>query len=439
MTQQGFIKWFISQPDRWLTTLIHNPLIHPDKIQLIFFFLISYLLSRVFVRFELPKSLVRWLIEEKHISISKMCWMMISGTAFISMLIANVVTLMAMIPVLELIQNQFEGSEAERRKFSTMMMLSAVWGANIGGMGMLTGTTTNGILVGMFEAFKFPISSQFTFLSWMSWAMPLAIILCGAGWLVLMLVFRPASQLQGGALRSQLESVICHARGQRISTWLAGFFLLSATLLSSSMSFFPKLQKELLVLSLIWVFGFLYIFFIHRFRLQNGVERQILLPREHIFHDLPKKGLLWVLAGVLITLVMVMLKLPKALAEVSVQWITGEKSVMILLLTVGFVTIFATELMSNSVIQIAMFVTLFPITKVCPELSWQVMLLISLCSTCAFMSPIATPSNGLGFGSTRRISLPYMLSAGLLMNLVTLGVITCWVHFVVPRVLDFFA
>ena len=81
-------------------------MIHADKIQLAFFFLISYLLSRVFVRFELPKRLVWWLIEEKHITISKLSWFIIFGTTLLSMLIANVVTLMTMIPVLDLIQKQ---------------------------------------------------------------------------------------------------------------------------------------------------------------------------------------------------------------------------------------------------------------------------------------------------------------------------------------------
>lgn len=429
----------VSLPGQWLDGLSRNQVIHPDKIQLIFFFLISYLLSRVFVRFELPKSIVRWLIVEKHITISRLSWLIITGTALISMLIANVVTLMAMIPVLELIQNQFDGSEKERRKFSTLMMLSAVWGANIGGMGMLTGTTTNGILVGVFEAKKFPISAQFTFLSWMSWAIPLALLLCVIGWLVLMLVFRPSKQMQGGELRSQLGDCADHKRGQRISIWLAAIFLLSATVLSSSMSFFPKFHKPLICLSLMWMLCFLYIFFIQRFKLSQSGEKGILLPRQYIFHDLPKKGLLWVLLGAVIAVLMVGLRFDKRLALLVEKLLTGNSSPLILLLFMGVITIFATELMSNTLIQFAMFLTLFKITSIGPEISWQAMLLVSLCSTCAFMSPVATPSNGLGFGSIKKISLGYMLLAGFVMNIYTLLTITFWVYYVVPWVLGFFA
>lgn len=414
-------------------------MINPDKFQLLFFFLVSYLLSRVFVRFELPKRLVWWLIEEKHISISKLSWLMISGTAVLSMLIANVVTLMAMIPVLELMQNQYHGSEAERRKFATLMMLSAVWGANIGGMGMLTGTTTNGILVGMFEAYRFPISNQFTFLSWMSWAVPLALLLCGLGWLVLMACFRPAHHLKGGELRSQLSCCKNHSRGQRLSIRLAVIFLVSATLLSSSMSFFRQIRTELMIVSIIWTLLFLYLFFMHKFRIKKDEAPQILLPRSLIFHDLPRKGLMWIMVGVLITAALVLLKFPDTVARASVKWIASEQSVFLLLLIAGAITTFSTELVSNSVIQIAMFMTLFPLSRVFPEISWQMMLIITLTSTCAFMSPIATPSNGLGFGSTRKVSIPHMLMAGMVMNLVSLLLITLWVRYLVPWVLCLFA
>lgn len=429
-------------------------MIPADKLQLAFFFLISYLLSRVFVRFELPKRLVWWLIEEKHITISKLSWFIIFGTTVLSMLIANVVTLMTMIPVLDLIQKQYKGSAQNESRFGTLMILSAVWGANIGGMGMLTGTTTNGILVALYEAYKFPISKQFTFLSWMTWAMPLSLLLCVGGWFILMLVFNPKSSMRGGELRSELCCEGPISRGEKISIILAVIFLLSATLLSTGVSFinsyltrigadeyqgFNWLRDGMLILSIVWTLAFLYVLFIHKFKLQDDQPRGILLPREYILHDLPRKGLLWIAAGAVITLILVSLKVPKAVAGLAVTWITNERSAFLLLLIVGAIATFTTELMSNTVIQLAMFLTLFPLTKVYPDIGWQTMLVITLTSGCAFMSPIATPSNGLGFGVVKKLSLRHMLTSGLLMNIFSLFAITAWVHFVVPVVLAWFA
>lgn len=410
-----------------------------DKIQLIHFFLISYLISRVFVRFKLPQRIVYWLFEEKHVSISRLTWLLISGTALLSIVMANVITLMTLVPVLILIQAEYEGKPAEKRKFSTLVMLAAVWGANIGGMGMLTGTTTNGILVGMYEAYKFPISHSFTFLSWATWALPLAAILCVAGWLVLMLVFRPNQKLSGMNIRNGLSTVEIPLRAQKLAIALAVGFMLSSGILSFSMTFFRNHRPEIYMVTSLWTLLFLYVFFLHRFRIYKGKDRIVLLTAGDILHDVPKKGLLWILGGILLTLVLVLLKFPEGVAGWAVSWIRADFSLLMLLLIIALITTFATELVSNSVIQISMFMTLFPLTKVFPEISWEMMLVITLCSTCAFMSPIATPSNGLGFGSSSKVSLRYMMGAGLVMNLLSAGIITLWVFYVVPIVLPWFA
>ncbi|MDZ4182454.1 MAG: anion permease, partial [Candidatus Cloacimonadaceae bacterium] len=270
-----------------------------DKIQLIHFFLISYLISRVFVRFKLPQRFVYWLCEEKHVSISRLTWLLISGTALLSIVIANVITLMTLVPVLILIQAEYEGKPSEKRKFSTLVMLAAVWGANIGGMGMLTGTTTNGILVGMFEAYKFPISHSFTFLSWATWALPLAAILCVAGWLVLMLVFRPNQKLSGMNIRNGLSTVEIPLRAQKLAIALAVGFMLSSGILSFTMTFFRNHRPEIYMVTSLWTLLFLYVFFQHRFRIYKGKDKIALLTAKDILHDVPKKGLLWIMGGVL--------------------------------------------------------------------------------------------------------------------------------------------
>ncbi|MDP2173740.1 MAG: hypothetical protein Q8M98_02125 [Candidatus Cloacimonadaceae bacterium] len=410
-----------------------------DKIQLIHFFLISYLISRVFVRFMLPQRIVYWLFEEKHVSISRLTWLLISGTALLSIVIANVITLMALVPVLIMIQAEYDGKPSEKRKFNTLVMLAAIWGANIGGMGMLTGTTTNGILVGMFEAYKFPISHSFTFLSWMAWALPLAFILCVVGWLILMLVFRPNHKLSGLNIRQHLSTLEFPLSAQKLCILLAIAFMVSSALLSFSMTFFRTHRPEIYIINSIWTLLFLYIFFLHKFRIFKDREKIVLLTAKDILHDVPKKGLLWILGGILLTLVLVLLKFPESVAGYAVTWIKADYSLLLLLLIIALITTFATELVSNSVIQISMFMTLFPLTKVFPEISWEMMLVISLCSTCAFMSPIATPSNGLGYGSSSKVSLFYMMGAGLLMNLSSAGIITLWVYYVVPIVLPWFA
>lgn len=410
-----------------------------DKLQLLAFFLVSYLLSRIFVRFQLPQRLIHWLFQEKRLTVSRLNWLIIIGTAVLSMLIANVVTLLTLIPVLVLLQKDYRGPSQHSKRFSTMVMLSAMWGSNIGGMGMLTGTPANGLLIAMFQANRFAINKQFTFLSWMTWGIPLTLVLCFLGWLVMMLVFRPARSFGNEHLKPGFVIDPTYARAQNIALVLAFVFLISSALLSFAMSFLHTLRLQVLLVTAIWTLGFLYVMFMHRFRTTDEPTREPLLRGKDILHDLPKKGFLWILLGLGLTGLLIWLKFPDQASRWAAQWISADRSLLLLMLSVALITTFLTEIVSNTVVLISMFVALFPLTKDFPGLSWQIMLIISLSSNCAFMSPLATPSNGLGFGSSHKISLRFMLLSGFLMNVVCAVAITLWVHYLVPPVISLFA
>ncbi|MBM4403132.1 MAG: hypothetical protein FJ042_01905 [Candidatus Cloacimonetes bacterium] len=409
-----------------------------DKLQLLHFFLISYLISRVFVTQKLPERLVWWLFEKKHISLSRLVWLLTIGTGLLSMIIANVITLLTLLPLVILIQNDYKAPDKEHRKFSTLILLAVVWGANIGGTGMLTGTTTNGILIGMFELNKFEIRHAFTFLSWMAWGMPLVILLCGLGWLILVLVFKPNQHLSVDRIRENLTTFEVSLRLQKIGIILSIVFVISSAVLSLAMSLLKNLRGEVYLITSIWSFVFLYFIFFKHYRSGHHKDKVKLLNKEDIFHDLPKKGLLWILLGLGVTAILVALRFPTLVSHWTVEWLKADYSILLLYLIVALIVTFVTEIVSNSVIQISMFLVLLPLSKMYPEISWQMLLVITLCSTCAFMSPLATPSNGLGYGSSSRISLRHMLAAGFVMNIFSAGLITLWVNYCVPLVLRLF-
>lgn len=410
-----------------------------DKLQLLAFFLISYLLSRVFVRFEVPRRLIYWLFQEKKLTVSRLTWLIILGSAVLSMLIANIVTLLTLIPVLVMLQKDYHGPKEHQKRFSSLIMLSAIWGANIGGMGMLTGTPANGLLVAMLELYKLGVKGQFTFLSWMAWGFPLAILLCVLGWAVLKLVLRPGHYFGNSYLKPGFDLGSAYKPIQNVAFVLAGVFLLSSSLLSFAMSYFKSYQIAVLVFTGAWTVVMLYLLFLHPFKISGDGQRGALLRRMDILHELPRKGFLWVLIGLAFSGLLIWLKFPSIASAWAAQWITSERWIILLMLTVALITTFLTEIVSNTVVLTSMFVALFPLTRSNPLLTWQIMLIISLSSNCAFMSPLATPCNGLGFGSSHKISLRFMLLAGLVMNLSSAALITLWVHYVVPPVLAMFA
>ena len=66
------------------------------------------------------------------------------------------------------------------------------------------------------------------------------------------------------------------------------------------------------------------------------------------------------------------------------------------------------------------------------------MLAVSLASTCAFMTPVATPVNALAFGGIGGVSLGRFMKNGLLMNLLSAVWIAAWITWIIPPVLGWF-
>ncbi|BAF24089.1 tonoplast dicarboxylate transporter [Oryza sativa Japonica Group] len=115
-------------------------------------------------------------------------------TALVSMWIHNTACTVMMMPVATGILQRFprgdidDGGGQEVRRFSKAVVLGVVYASAIGGMATLTGTGVNIILVGMWSSY-FPEQRPITFSSWMSFGLPMAIILFLALWLTLCLMY----------------------------------------------------------------------------------------------------------------------------------------------------------------------------------------------------------------------------------------------------------
>ncbi|CAL5073678.1 unnamed protein product [Urochloa decumbens] len=123
----------------------------------------------------------------------------IGTTVFISMWIHNTPCTVMMIQVATGILQRFprdqlvDGGGGRRRgrelqRFSKALVLGITFASTIGGMATLTGTGANIILVGMWSTY-FPEQRPITFSSWMSFGLPMALLLSVALWATLCLMY----------------------------------------------------------------------------------------------------------------------------------------------------------------------------------------------------------------------------------------------------------
>ena len=108
------------------------------------------------------------------------------------------------------------------------------------------------------------------------------------------------------------------------------------------------------------------------------------------------------------------------------------------LLVAGFVamSLFLTEVMSN----LALTVVLVPVVANVAML-WgldplQLVVPVTMASSCAFMLPMATPPNAIVFGSGR-LTMPTMVRVGVVLNLVAAAVVWAWATWVLPLWMGF--
>ncbi|CAN6196400.1 unnamed protein product [Urochloa humidicola] len=134
-------------------------------------------------------------------------------TMFISMWIHNTACTVMMMPVAtgilqRLPRDELEGGSGsgsaagEVRRFSKAVVLGVVYASAIGGMATLTGTGVNITLVGMWSTY-FPEQPPITFSSWMSFGLPMALVLFVALWTTLCLMY--CSKDTGRALSAYLD------------------------------------------------------------------------------------------------------------------------------------------------------------------------------------------------------------------------------------------
>jgi len=367
------------------------------------------------------------------------------ATGFLSMWISNTATAMMMVPIGLAVISQItesDGEKFERKKnnFALALMLAIAYASSIGGISTLIGTPTNLVFIGVLKA-NFPLAPDISFVQWMLFALPFALLLLPLTWFYLVYIAAPVgshhSKLESGLLKQEMLKLGPMSREEKCT-----LFILSLTALlwifrsdidlggiqipgwSSFLGFKDYIDDSTVAIAMATL-----TFITPATTGQDGKIRFLM--------D-------WTCAGKIPWGILLLFGGGFALADGFqkaglTQWLGEQLQVFqtmpipIIILMVSVLAVMATEFSSNTAVAI----TLLPIitalavaVKINPLI---LMIPVTISCSTAFMLPVATPPNAIVFGSGY-VRIKDMVMVGIGVNLLGVIVLMVLLYLLAPFV-----
>lgn len=394
-------------------------------------FMLSIALERWNLHRRIALNIIRWVGSGQR----RLLLGFMVAVAFMSMWISNTATTVMMLPVAlavirnmkpnrdslhvsaESEQSNFE-EDKKRTSFGTVLLLGLAYAASIGGMASLIGTPPNLIFAGVVEETT-GIAIGFT--EWMSIGLPISVVLLLLVWWVL---GRKLSKIEGEGMHMIREEIALlgpmKPEEKRVA-WVFGLTAMAWMLRSQLLQqWIPALDDTIIAITA----GILL------FVVPNGDgSRKLLTWKEAV--GMPWGVLMLFGGGIAIA---------SAFDSSGLStWIGGQFiafshwPLFALLLITVWVVNFLTEITSNLATTAAILPLLAPLAVTLDVHPFLFMVGATTAASCAFMLPVATAPNALVFGSGE-LQLKHMVRYGLVFNLISVGIITLAVYYLLPLI-----
>ena len=385
----------------------------------IFLFMGGFMLGLAIEKWNLHRRIALNIVKLTGTSGDRIVLGFIIATGLISMWLSNTATTMMMFPIAMSVVAVIRENHAHQKgtdNFALAVMLAIALASNFGGIATIIGTPPN-VAYAAFIYKKY--GTEVSFLNWMLICAPLAILLLLSLYWVMVKWLYPNGMKEDEATRRLIHSEV-EALGKMspAEKRVLAVFLLTATLwitrsLINSLGII-KLDDNMIAL----IGG------IALFMVPSGKS-----PKEGLLVWEDTKRLAW---GILLLFgggIALASALEKAgLIESLGQWFAQFAfNRLVLIFLVTLVSLFVSELMSN-VAQVIVFAPV--VTSLAEAAGLHPLHLgipMTLAASCASMLPMGTPPNAIAF-SSGYIKLNQMTRVGLVMNIVSVILITlfCW-------------
>lgn len=392
---------------------------------IIFLFFGGFVLALALEKVNLHRRIALTIVKLTGTTPNKVVLGFMIATAFMSMWISNTACTVVMLPiavsVIKLLSKDADGFTDKDKNFALSIMLGIAFAANAGGIATVIGTPPNSVLIGMLEN-QYQI--QISFLTWMSFGLPFSILMLTAVYFVLVkwmypstgIVFTSSANLINDELKklgkiTKEEKRVLTIFALMVTLWI------TRTLINSIV---PNLKLTDTIISLV---GAISLFAIPL----NFKEMNFVLD----WNETQK--LAW---GILILfgggLALANGMDTSGLVNLITDAISGSNfNVIVTVSLLITLVLFMTELMSN----VALIVVLAPVVAgIAIGLNipiLNVLIPVTMASSCAFMLPMATPPNAIVFASGY-VKVNQMVKAGVVLNVIAVGLLILYYQFVIP-------
>jgi sodium-dependent dicarboxylate transporter 2/3/5 len=302
-------------------------------------------------------------------------------------------------------------------------MLGICYAASIGGVATLIGTPPNVIFAGVVER-TYGVSISFT--DWMSFALPLSLVMLAIAWLYLTRILFRGTQahLPGGRelIHRQLESLGPMSRQEK----QVAVVFATVALLWILRGLYQPPGLAMVKDSTIAIAGALLLFLVP----VNLKKREFLLDWKTAV-TIPWDIIILFGGGFALAQGFGESGLTRWLAEQLVV-LQGVDTVVVIAAVVLLV-IFLTEVTSNTATASLLLPVTGALAAAIDASPFGLMVAAVIAASFAFMLPVATPPNAIVF-SSRYVTIPQMVRAGIWMNLIGVVIITAFVYLVLPHV-----
>lgn len=392
---------------------------------IIFLFFGGFVLALALEKVNLHKRIALNIVKLTGTTPNKVVLGFMLATAFMSMWISNTASTVVMLPiaisVIKLLIDDEDGFTKADKNFALSIMLGIAFAANAGGIATVIGTPPNSVLIGLLEN---QYNIQISFLSWMSFGLPFSIIMIAAVYFVLVKWMFPCKDIVFISSVNVIDDEINNLgkiskEEKRVLTIFAitVFLWITRTIINA---LFPGLKLSDTVISLI---GAVSLFAIP----MNFKKGNFILQWKDT--DRLAWGILILFGGGL--------ALAKGMASSGLVGLitdtiaAGNFHILFTVSLLIVLMLFMTELMSN----VALVAVLAPVVAgIAIGLNipiLNVLIPVTMASSCAFMLPMATPPNAIVFASGY-VKVKEMVKAGIVLNIIAVGLLILYYQFVIP-------